>query len=232
MYKVKICGIRLMREIHYLNITLPDYAGFVFAPSKRMVTPGEAAFLIHSLDKAIIPVGVFVNHPIDFVTQAADLCGLKCIQLHGDEDINYMEALRLKLNEDIEIWKTVKITQMMNDHVFGKIFNEISPPNMLCNEILSRDYNESNLPLCNRILFDGTNPGSGKAYDYSLIPPSFGDYVLAGGLSIENIAYAINVTKPYCVDVSSGVEGSDGYKDMSLISEFLNIVRNNSKLQV
>lgn len=202
MVKIKICGIRLEREVRCLNEALPDYAGFVFAPSKRRVTPHEAASLIKALDQRIAPIGVFVNEALDFIIQTVGLCGLKGIQLHGDEGADDAMALRKNLPRPIEIWKAIKVSQSGTSW------------------ILNRDS-----PLYDRILFDGPVPGSGKSYDYSILPDRRENIILAGGLTPDNVIRAIAAVHPSGVDVSSGVEGEDGYKDEELIKAFIKAAR-------
>ena len=94
MTKVKICGLRTPDDIGYVNQLKPDYAGFVFAPSKRQVSLLLALRMRVRLAPQIRAVGVFVNEPLETV---AALCRQKIIdivQLHGDEDASYIGRLK------------------------------------------------------------------------------------------------------------------------------------------
>jgi phosphoribosylanthranilate isomerase len=163
MVKVKICGLFREEDIEAVNIEKPDYIGFVFAQSKRRVTPEQALRLRKRLVSGIIPVGVFVNEP---------------------------ESDRQAL-------------------VRNGVIDVIQTPAHI------GEY----------LLFDGPSPGSGKAFDWrTLHVPEGSRFFVAGGLNCGNVGSAIEILKPYAVDVSSGVE-TDGLKDAQKIREFIQIVR-------
>jgi phosphoribosylanthranilate isomerase len=92
--KIKICGLFRGEDIEYANEAAPDYIGFVFAESRRKVSPALAAKLRGKLGEAIVPVGVFVNAAIDDIAALyrEDIIGIA--QLHGDEDPAYIAALK------------------------------------------------------------------------------------------------------------------------------------------
>jgi len=92
--KVKICGLKRPEDIQIVNKYKPDFAGFVFAPSKRRVTPEYAKSLINNLDSSILRAGIFVNEEAAIAAEIAVYCGLDAIQLHGDEDNGYIKKLR------------------------------------------------------------------------------------------------------------------------------------------
>jgi phosphoribosylanthranilate isomerase len=194
MPKIKICGLKRKEDIEYANQAKPDYAGFVFAGTKRKIDFKTAAHFRSLLDKNIKSVGVFINEPI---ANIASLCKEKTIdivQLHGDEDENYIDALRQKI--DAKIIKSVNFQ--------FSIFNFQLPSNP--------DF----------LIFD-SGAGSGKTFDWKLIPKTDKPFFLAGGLNKDNIEEALKL-KPYCVDLSSGVE-TGGQKDFDKIIEIVNIVR-------
>jgi len=109
MSKVKICGLSRLEDILAVNKYKPDYVGFVFAESRRKVTKEQAKILIESLDKDILPVGVFVDESLENVIEIAKECSLKGVQLHGNEDNLYIENLRIELL-DTFIIKVAKAT--------------------------------------------------------------------------------------------------------------------------
>ena len=107
--KVKFCGISQEDTIPVLGETRPDHVGFVFAPSKRQVTIEQAHSIARKLqdslqttsgDTCISRVGVFVNETIPNVIEIAKKVPLSVVQLHGDEDISYIELLRNHLEEE------------------------------------------------------------------------------------------------------------------------------------
>ena len=85
MFKVKICGLTRLCDIEAVNIEKPDYVGFVFADSRRKVTPELAKELRGKLNREITPVGVFVDHTIDFILSLLQNGIIDAVQLHGSE---------------------------------------------------------------------------------------------------------------------------------------------------
>ena len=101
MTKIKICGLKTIEDIQAMNRWKPDFAGFVFASGKRQITPGQAAELRRALDPKIQAVGVFVNAPLKEAAVLAETGVIQYIQLHGDEDAAYMEALRKQTDKPL-----------------------------------------------------------------------------------------------------------------------------------
>jgi len=211
MTKVKICGLRCEDDITYVNETLPDYIGFVFARSKRQVSLREACKLAALLDRRIKKVGVFVDENIQTVVKTVEECGLDVIQLHGDEDINYISDVKnrlpeiLKSKNSIEIWKAIKIQSEEDIDKMSKYDTDA---------FLLDTYSA------------GSSGGTGRTFDWNIAVKGkkYGSIVLAGGLNCNNVKSAIDKVKPYCVDVSSGVE-TDGRKDRDKIKVFIDTVR-------
>ncbi|KPU43597.1 N-(5'-phosphoribosyl)anthranilate isomerase [Oxobacter pfennigii] len=196
MVKVKICGLKRSEDIKYVNALKPDYAGFVFAKSKRQVTLSEAGELIANLNKGIKKVGVFVDEDIEKVKDASFALKLDIIQLHGNEPNEYIK----KLN-GYEVWKAVSI----KSHEGIKRLKQ---------------YN------ADAILLDQGGGGTGISFDWDIIKGISVNtpIILAGGLNSQNVEDAIKTVKPYAVDVSSGVE-TDGFKDCSKIYDFIKKAR-------
>lgn len=105
--RIKMCGLRRPDEIIYANECLPDYIGFVFAESRRKVSGEEAKKLGEQLDPLVKKVGVFVNEPLRSLISISEEAGLDIIQLHGDEDDEYIREVRHKTGK--EIWKAVRV---------------------------------------------------------------------------------------------------------------------------
>jgi phosphoribosylanthranilate isomerase len=204
MLRVKICGLRIGREIEAVNGVRPDYAGFVFAPSRRKVTPDEAARLIERLKPEILPVGVFVNERTDIIVNTVRTCGLKVVQLHGEEDLVTIEMLREALGAKVELWKALKLSY---------------------DGAKAQHADQNFMGLCDRLIYDGALPGSGRLVNLAHLPPSLDRSMLAGGLSPENVGEILKKVRPFGVDVSSGVEGRDGFKDPERMERFVQIVR-------
>ena len=91
--EIKICGIRRKEDIDIINKYKPDYIGFIFAKSKREVTPETVAEITKNLDKDIKKVGVFVNATYEKINEAVQAAKLDVVQLHGDENEEYISTL-------------------------------------------------------------------------------------------------------------------------------------------
>ncbi len=202
MTKIKICGLRRMEDIEYVNEFLPDYIGFIFADSKRYVEPSCVKMLIEKLSPEIKTVGVFVNEDINKISEISSMLNLDVIQLHGDENNDYILKLR---NEKLrEIWKAVSVKN-------------------------SDDLEKMSKIKADRILLDtykkGERGGSGESFNWDILASvNCKDIILAGGLNCGNIRNAIQEVRPYMVDVSSGAE-SDGFKDREKIKKCIEAAR-------
>ena len=199
--KVKICGLKRPEDIAVVNELHPDYIGFVFADfSHRYVDKETAVILKSQLDPGIQAVGVFVNEDVHFVAELMNEGIIDIAQLHGSEDNDYIAGLRSLLKDDAE----VKIIRAFN-------INKISS---------MEEIEESTADL---VLVD-SGTGSGETFDWSRLAEIKRPYLLAGGLSPDNIAEAVEALHPYGVDVSSGVE-TDKLKDPEKMRRFVELVR-------
>lgn len=198
--EIKICGIRRFEDVEIVNKYRPEYIGFIFADTKRYVSPGFARELSDKLNRDIKTVGVFVNAPIDFVRGTVKTAGLDVVQLHGEEDDEYIASL----GGICEIWKAVRVRDGED------IENVAGVSRILLDKYASDAYG-----------------GTGERFDWSRIGALKTDkpIVLAGGLNKENVRTGIEIFNPVCVDVSSAVE-TDGFKDEMKVKEFIEAVRN------
>ena len=214
--KVKFCGISQEDTIPVLGETRPDYVGFVFAPSKRQVTIEQAHSIARKLqdslqttsgDTCISRVGVFVNETIPNVIEIAKTVPLSVVQLHGDEDIAYIESLRNHLQEEqlesIQIWKAIQV-QGKEDIMQW----EQAPIDGLVVDAYSKEE----------------RGGTGKAIDWSLLDDVHVPYYLAGGIGLHNVARAIRRLRPYGLDMSSSLE-RNGQKDANTIRTMSQLIK-------
>ena len=215
--KVKMCGISKVDTIPAVVEAKPDYMGLVFAPSKRQVTVDEAKILVEELHKQyamkynsaveqsgndeIKTVGVFVNETLDNLVTIAKEVNLDAVQLHGDEDEAFIQALKEKT--DVEVWKAVQIRSAAD----------------------AEKWIDSSADM---LLFDAYHKdergGTGEVFDWSCLDEFERPFMLAGGIDSTNVARAIRTVRPYGIDISSGIE-TDGVKDDEKIKAFTNIVR-------
>ncbi|MDR2659204.1 MAG: phosphoribosylanthranilate isomerase [Spirochaetaceae bacterium] len=188
--KIKICGLFREEDAVYVNEAEPDYAGFVFAKSKRRVDFDTARKLRSMLKPKIIPVGVFVNEAIGVIKELYFEGIISIAQLHGEEDDTYIAKVKAY---GIPVIKAMRIGSK-------------APQTDLA--AAAADF----------LLFD-SGSGSGIRFDWNLLSrlsvETMRRVFLAGGVDKDNIGDAV-LLKPYCVDVSSGVE-SGGFKDREKI---------------
>ncbi len=188
--KIKICGLSRPCDAGFVNRAAPDYAGFVFCErSRRNVSAGQARALREAVSPSIRTVGVFVNAAPEQIIPLYREGIISIIQLHGSEDDGFIARLRDAL-PGAEIWKAF----------------QVRTPN---------DLDAAKACTADRVLLD-SGGGTGARFDWSLIGRFPRPFLLAGGLTPENIPDAIFRLHPYGVDVSSGVEAG-GVKDEGLI---------------
>lgn len=185
MSKVKICGLSRPVDIEGVNIAKPDYIGFVFAKSKRQVTPQHASMLRQNLCEGIVPVGVFVNERMDHIASLVHNGVIDAIQLHGEEDEEYIGKIKLLTNAPV-----IKAVPVMKAGDVKKWADS------------GADY----------LLLDKIGGGTGTSFDWNLIEETARPFFLAGGLHFGNIDEAVAKVNPFAVDISSGVE-TNGCKD-------------------
>ncbi len=194
--KIKICGLFRTCDIEYVNQAQPDYIGFVFAKSKRQVTFLEAMELRKNLKEHITPVGVFVNAPQEEIIRLYQQGVIAMAQLHGDENEDYIKSLKNACG--IPVIKAVGVKNAEDIEIWQESCG---------------DY----------LLFDQVGGGTGKVFDWSLIPQCKKPFFLAGGMRSELLPEALKIS-PYAVDISSGVE-TEGKKDKNKILEFVRKAR-------
>ena len=240
MSKVKICGVGRAEDVDAVNRALPDYVGFVLAPSRRRVSAAEAAALKERLDPRIATVGVFVNEDIGEVAKIVERGIVDMVQLHGDEDDAYIK--RLKEACGCGVIKAIGIRAA----VANAAYRSDAGTCVACNSLLQPQPHPQYLPQlplqpplpllptpppsADYLLFDapaspGQRGGGGRAFDWNVLKGYSGaPFFLAGGLTACTVADAVRTLSPYCVDVSSGVE-TNGRKDADKIMHFVSTVR-------
>lgn len=198
MTKVKICGLRRIEDVKYVNEAKPDYVGFVFWPkSKRNVSFEEAKSLREALDPSIKAVGVFVDRDIDDIVYLTENGIIQAVQLHGNESEEVIKEVRRRCPEGTYILKAFEVKD-------------------------ESDMERAEKSSADMILVDA-GKGAGVTFDWSILSPLKREYFLAGGLGLSNVAEAVKSLHPYAVDVSSGVE-TDGFKDEDKIRKFCEAV--------
>ena len=196
MTKIKMCGLRRAEDIEYANMIVPDYIGYVFAKkSRRCVAPEKAQELTRLLREDIIPVGVFVDEPIENVIALAESGTIRIAQLHGSESEDYISELKAM---SIPVIKAFQVSSEA----------DIAAARSSCADFVLLD----------------SGGGSGETFDWSLIKAVGRNYFLAGGLTADNVADAVKKLRPYAVDASSCLE-TEGFKDFEKMRAFAEAVR-------
>lgn len=206
--KIKICGLRRREDVDYVNRWQPDYIGFILADGfRRQILPEQAAELADHLDPQIQRVGVFVNQPVEFVSDLLDRGIIQLAQLHGDEEEEYIQSLREACEKrgcPSSIIQAVRVRR--------------------AEDILRAQESSADFLLLDA-WSEKSVGGNGETFDWSLIKGLERPFFLAGGLGADNVAEAIRLVQPYGVDASSSLE-TEGYKDPDKIREFVKEVSN------
>ena len=200
-------------DIEYANRVKPDFVGFIFANTRRKISAAQAKQFREALDAEIPAVGVFVNEDISVITSLVQNGCIDLIQLHGEEDADYIRRLREVC--DVPVIKAVKV------------------------QTVEQIRQAAALPV-DYLLLDtyrkGVLGGTGEAFDWELLREAkaaagdtaegelFGKpYFLAGGLHAGNLREAAALGS-YGLGVSSGIE-TDGSKDFTKMVEVMELVR-------
>ena len=200
MIAVKICGITRLEDALAAQESGADALGFIFyEKSKRFITDDNAAKIIKNLNPFIAKVGVFVNESSDKINEISAHCGLTHIQLHGTESPETVKHINRI------VIKAINYTDNLS--------REIS---MWQGHPLLIDSGSKDIP-----------GGTGQTLPWDVLKNLNIDrpYILAGGLTVNNIELALKMLNPAAVDVSSGVENSPGIKDHRLIKKFIEQVK-------
>ncbi len=202
--KVKICGITNLEDAKYCENANVDAIGFVFyKESKRYITEQNAAEIAKQLNPFTLKVGVFVNETPEEINKIAKTVGLNLIQLHGDEEIFYINKINLP------IIKAFRIKDIINYDELNKWQNAYK---------LLDTYKQN--------VYGGT----GEMFKYGKVPNNiWQNVIIAGGININTIDLILNnKTIPMGIDISSGVEEYPGKKSkekIDLIMKKINIRR-------
>lgn len=203
---VKICGLSTAETLNAALAAGADFVGFVFYPkSPRNVLLRQAAGLVARVENRARTVALVVDADDKLITDIAETVKPHLIQAHGSETPERLA--RLKALTGIPAYKALRVR---------------TPKDVA----KARDYTTSPFVLFDALAPDGALPGgNGLAFDWTILKEAVPPFMLAGGLTPENVADAIRVTRAAMVDVSSGVESAPGIKDITRIRKFIEAVR-------
>ncbi|MBR6018609.1 MAG: phosphoribosylanthranilate isomerase [Lachnospiraceae bacterium] len=228
MAQIKLCGLSRPQDIETANRLWVEYIGFVFAKgSRRYVTPERAAEFRKGLKHGTRAVGVFVDEPAENVAQLLADGVIDIAQLHGAEDEAYIRRLReltdrpiikaFRLGSGAAAQTSAEAAQTNADA--GKADAEGRGSE------LERTLAAAAQSPADIVLLD-SGAGTGMVLNWErLAEYDFPrEYILAGGLTPDNVGRAIRMLHPMGVDVSSGIE-TDGVKDAAKMAAFVDAVR-------
>lgn len=196
MVRVKICGMQTREDAQSAVAAGADALGFIFAESKRRITPEQAREIIAELPPFVTPVGVFLNESHARIQEIVNYCCLRAIQLHGEESPDECRGWPICV---------IKSFRMHNQMDLSKL----------------SAYREVDALLLDTYM-PGRTGGTGQNFDWKLAEKlaTSRPIILAGGLNTVNVATAIRQVQPYAVDVASGVE-ENGQKSPRQMSAFV-----------
>jgi phosphoribosylanthranilate isomerase len=207
MTRIKICGVTRPEDAAAAVSGGADFIGINFWPRSKRYVPAERAPLLAAAARvagAVQIAGVFVDTTVAAVVAVLHAVDLDIVQLHGDESAELARAIARTTGR--QVWKALPATAA------GRI----------------AEYADAGA-----ILLDTPTPergGSGRTFDWAIAQAACRDhparrFVLAGGLSPDNVAAAITAVAPWAVDVASGVESAPGIKDPAKITDLVAAVR-------
>lgn len=196
---IKLCGFTREADVHAAIEAGADAFGFVFWPkSPRWISPERVCGWEIPSDR--LKVGVFVDQPVEEVRKWFDLAGLGIAQLHGHEDAAYIAKL------DRPVWKSVHLDRLPESL------------DALPSEALLIDSGTVSMP-------GGTGLQVDTLRARAFIEQSRHKVLLAGGLKPDTVGHAIHITRPFGVDVSSGIETEPGVKSHEALADFVREAR-------
>ena len=208
----KICGLNTAESIAAAVSGGADFVGIVFyPPSPRYVPPEQAADLVRTLPSSVTSVGLFVDASDDVISESLESVKLDMLQLHGNESPDRVRELRETFGR--KTIKAIKVETAADVEAAGAYDG-------------SADW----------LLFDAKPPknmtgalpgGNALAFDWHLLEDRSWKkpWMLSGGLNAENVVEAISISGATAVDVSSGVEDRPGFKNPTMITNFLNAIK-------
>lgn len=196
--RVKICGITRIEDALSAASAGADAIGLVFyAPSPRAVTIEVAQHILQAIPAFVTTVGLFVDAEASEVRRVLEQVELDCLQFHGNESADYCRQFGRPYIKAVRVQQDTNVEAIAQSHAVARA-------------LLLDTYVEQ------------IAGGTGQSFDWKLVPEDCSlPLILAGGLTVDNVAVAITQAHPYAVDVSGGVEARKGIKDHGKITAFI-----------
>ena len=208
--RVKICGITQTKQGQEIAALGASSLGFICVEqSPRYLAPDQIRAIADNLPREIDKVGVFANHSLAEIAYIVEQAHLTAVQLHGQESPEFCLQLRQAIAPDLELIKAFRIKSAQ-----------------------SLESTAAYVDCVNTLLLDAYHPqmlgGTGKTInwqDLAQFKPEL-PWMLAGGLTPENITEALTRLQPDGIDLSSGVERSPGDKDLEKVAQLFRLINN------
>jgi phosphoribosylanthranilate isomerase len=211
MVRVKVCGITNLEDATVAVEAGADALGFIFVENTpRYIAPERAAPIIDRLPPFVTAVGVFWDHPRGHVKGVAETCGLRALQFHGSEAPEDLSGYGLAVIKTIKLPPTSTIEGLPEYRIreqFQALLYRAVASAILLDSSARWSEGETREPIEWRLA---------RTFEMGR-----SRLILSGGLNPDNVARAIDVVRPYAVDVNSGVEASPGRKDPEKIRRFV-----------
>jgi phosphoribosylanthranilate isomerase len=197
--RVKICGLTRTEDVQAACEAGADAIGLVFyPPSPRAVTVEQARLILLDVPPFVTVTALFVNPSVDEVQAVlAQIPAISLLQFHGDESAAFCRQFGRAYIKAIPMRDDVDLAQqaLLYEDALGLLVDTYKP---------------------------GIPGGSGESFDWHRLPQSLSKpLILAGGLTPDNVADALQQVAPFAVDVSGGVEASKGVKDTAKVIAFI-----------
>ena len=197
--KIKICGLKRIEDVISVNVTEPDYCGFIFnvSGSRRSIGAEQLNILVDMLNPEIVPIGVFVNEKTDVILRIVRESGIRMVQLHGQENGEIIHTIQSKAQ--VPVIKAVSVRS-------------------------KEDVRSAVLSPADYLLFDCGEGGTGQTFDWNLLEDIPRPYFMAGGIGTHNMEEVLRRFSPFALDVNSSVE-TDRQKDGKKILAAVRMLR-------
>jgi len=214
--RVKVCGITSLEDARLAVKAGADALGFIFVENTpRFVTPEQVATIVRRLPPFVTPVGVFWDHPAGHVKAVVEACGLRAIQFHGDETpedcqgyaVPVIKTIKLPPAGTIDGLPEYRITERFSALLYSKVVAAY-----LFDSQARWSEGEAREPLEWKAL---------GMFGRMAAPEARKPVILSGGLTPDNVSRAVEIVRPYAVDVNSGVESRPGKKDPDKVRRFI-----------
>ncbi len=217
---IKICANTNLEDARMAAELGVEAVGFVFAPSKRQVTPEQVAEIGRELPEGIRKVGVFTSAAAEEILQAASVAGLTEVQLHSAFDPKLVDAIDAGSGGMLRVIQVVDVPVGMEGEELRALLTAVLQHPYVVAALLDAAHG-------------GASGGTGKSFDWERTAKAVrevqeatdGQVIVAGGLNAENVAEAIAAFDPWGVDVASGVESAPGKKDPERLRAFVAAAR-------